>query len=134
MTQTSRTPYAELTRTSQDILEIRFTPGTVLNTSGIATVIGERKRLCEDRPTGLLLIVPSDVELDIGIIDTDHLKVNHATDRVLGFAVVAGSVMAETLLRLYKAYYPTPFQADVFTDEAEARAWLGERVAEALKA
>ncbi|MBP6392561.1 MAG: hypothetical protein KA175_14440 [Flavobacteriales bacterium] len=100
--------------------------------TGIAEVIGERKRMCAGSPVGLLLIVPPDTELDMAIISTDHLKVNQATDNVLGFAVVASSVVSEILLRLYKAYYPTLFQAEVFTDETEARTWLRQRIAESI--
>ena len=98
----------------------------------VAEVIGERKRMCAGSPVGLLLIVPPDTELDMAIISTDHLKVNQATDNVLGFAVVASSVVSEILLRLYKAYYPTLFQAEVFTDETEARTWLRQRIAESI--
>lgn len=95
-------------------------------------MIGERKRMCAGSPVGLLLIVPPDTELDMAIISTDHLKVNRATNNVLGFAVVASSVVSEILLRLYKAYYPTLFQAEVFTDETEARTWLRQRIAESI--
>ena len=132
MTEQVRTRSATLTRTGANEVEIRFTPGT-LDKAGIAEVIGERKRMHGDTPVGLLLIVPDDVELDVAVISTDHLKVNQAMDHILGFAVVAGSVVAEALLRLYKAYYPTAFAAEVFTDEVEARTWLRARVTNALQ-
>lgn len=133
MTEKIQTRSASLTRIGPHEIEIRFTSGILLDRDGIAEVIGERKRMHGDTPVGLLLIVPDDVELDVAIINTDHLKANQATDHILGFAVVAGSMMSEALLRLYKAYYPTSFAAEVFTDEVEARAWLRTRVAAALE-
>ena len=134
MIELVETRCAVLARTGPNEVEIRFRPGIVLDRSGIAEVIGERKRMCGTSPIGLLLIVPSDTELDIAVINTDHLKVNQATDHVVGFAVVAGSSVSETLLRLYKAYYPPEFSAEVFTDEEEARTWLRARSASSLEA
>jgi hypothetical protein len=131
MTEPVHVRSATLTWRGPHELEIRFTPG-LLDHAGIAEVIQTRKRMCADKPVGLLLIVPNETELDIGIISTDHLKANQATENVLGFAVVAGSEISETLLRLYKAYYPTIFGSEVFTDEAKAVAWLKARVSEAL--
>jgi hypothetical protein len=133
MTEQVQARSATLTWRGPHELEIRFTSGILLDGAGIAEVIRTRKHMCAGKPVGLLLIVPSDTELDVGIINTDHLKVNQATDNVLGFAVVAGNEIAETLLRLYKAYYPTIFEAEVFTDEAAARTWLAGKVAQALE-
>jgi hypothetical protein len=132
MIELVETRCAVLARTGSNEVEIRFRPGIVLDRSGIAEVIGERKRMCGGSPVGLLLIVPPDTELDVAVIGTDHLKVNQATEHVLGFAVVAGSAVSETLLRLYKAYYPPDFSAEVFTDEEEARTWLQKRIATAM--
>lgn len=134
MTEDIQTPWATLSWLSPNEIAIRFTPGTTLDKSGIAGVIAARKRMQGDKGVGLLLIVPADTELDISVINTDHLKVNQATDHVLGFAVVARSAVSEVLLRLYKAYYPTTFEAEVFTDENEARTWLSKQVARALEA
>jgi hypothetical protein len=132
MTEQVQVRSATLTWRGPHELEIRFTPG-LLDRAGIAEVIQTRKRMCADKPVGLLLIVPQDTELDIGIISTDHLKTDQATENVLGFAVVAGNEISETLLRLYKAYYPTTFEAEVFTNEAQARTWLARQVAKALE-
>lgn len=128
------TPYARIQHLAPHEVEIRFTAGVTLDKAAIAEVIRARVDLCAGRPTGLLLLVPSDTDLDMSVLNTDNLKVNNATDRILGFAVVAGSAISEALLRLYKAYFPTPFEAEVFTDELEARAWLHRRVAEGLSA
>lgn len=132
MTAPVRTRCATLTWLAENLLEIRFASGITLDRSGVAEVIQERKRICGNTLVGLLLIVPQDTDLDLSVINTDHLRAHDATERVLGFAVVAGSMMAEALLRLHKAYYPTPFPAEVFTDEATARVWLRARVAEGL--
>ncbi len=133
MLEQVRTRCATITRTSPHEVEIIFSAAGTLDKSGIAEVIQERKRLCPSDPIGLLLIVPADVELDVAIINTDHQRANQATDNVLALAVVAGNAISETLLRLYKAYYPPTFRAEVFTDEEKARTWLRERVAAALE-
>ncbi len=130
MTERTETPNATITRTGVSEIETRFKPGIRLDGAGIAEVIRERVRMSGGAPVGVLLIIPSDTELDMAMISTDHLKANEATDNILGFAVVAQGTIAEALLRLYKAYYPTPFDSAVFTDEDEARAWLRKCIAE----
>ena len=134
MAEQSETPYATITRTGPNEIEVRFKPGILLDKTGIAEVIRERKRMGAGSPVGLLLIVPAETDLDMAMIGTDHLKVNQATDQILGFAVVARSAISEMLLRLYKAYYPTTFGSAVFNKEEEARSWLRERIAAGLEA
>ena len=133
MTETIETIHATLSRTGPHEIEIRFAPGT-LDKQGIAEVIVARKQLAGDAPVGLLLIIPPDTELDVAMIATDHQKIHAAEEQILGLAAVAGSGIAETLLRLYKAYYPKPFRAEVFTDEGEARTWLRACIGKALEA
>ena len=133
MKETIELPSATLSWGSPNEIEIRFTSGIRLDKRAIAEVIATRKRMQGGLPIGLLLIIPVDTELDVMIINTDHLKVHDATDQVLAFAVVAPSAISEVMLRLYKAYYPTLFRAEVFTDEVEARIWLREQVALALE-
>jgi hypothetical protein len=125
---------AIISKIGEHEVEVRFRPNIVLDGKGIAEVIAERKRICGDVPIGLLLIVPFETELDVAIISSDHQKENQATENILGLAVVAGSVVSEALLRLYKAYYPTKFAAEVFTNEQEARTWLQARIADAIAA
>ncbi len=133
MTEHVETNQATLQWLGPNEIEIRFASGITLDRAGIAEVIAARKRMQGDKAVGLLLIVPADTELDMSVINTDHLRVNQATDHVLGFAVVARSAVSEVLLRLYKAYYPTIFEAEVFADEEEARMWLNKQVAQALE-
>src|SRR4029450_10611679 len=113
MEEQIETPYATITRLGPNEIELRFASGIVLDKTSIAEVIRERKRMSAGRPIGLLLIVPTDTDLDMAMISTDHLKVNQAADDILGFAVVARSAISEMLLRLYKAYYPTSFVSSV---------------------
>ncbi len=133
MTEQVRIRWATLTWLCPNTIELRFTSGIRLDMAAIAEVITARKRMQGDTSVGLLLIIPSDTELDMAIIGTDHLRVHQATDKVLAFAVAARSAVSEVLLRLYKAYYPTLFRAEVFTDEAEAGAWLRDQVAHSLE-
>ncbi|HRH39465.1 MAG TPA: STAS/SEC14 domain-containing protein [Flavobacteriales bacterium] len=133
MTEPVHTRWAEISWLSPNEIEIRFTSGILLDRAAIAEVIAARKHMQGEKPVGLLLIVPNDTELDMSVIGMDHLKVHQATDHVVGFAVVANSGISEVLLRLYKAYYPTVFEAEVFTQETEARTWLSKQVARALE-
>ena len=118
MTEQVHTRWATLSWLCPNTIEVRFTSGVRLDMSAIAEVITARKRMQGDTPVGLLLIIPSETELDVAIIGTDHLRVHQATDNVLAFAVVARSAVSEVLLRLYKAYYPTLSRAAVFTGES----------------
>ena len=133
MAEQAHTRWGALTRCRTNTIELRFTSGIRLDNAALAEVITARKQMQGDTPVGLLLIIPSETELDLSIIGTDHLRTHQATDNVLAFAVVARSAVSEVLLRLYKAYYPTLFRAEVFTDEAEAGAWLREQTAHSLE-
>ncbi|MBL7963635.1 MAG: hypothetical protein JNM31_07295 [Flavobacteriales bacterium] len=133
MSEPVQTRWATLSWLGPNEIKIDFTPGIMLDAAAIAEVIGARKRMQGDRSVGLMLIVPAETELDLAIVGMDHLKVNQATDNLVGFAVVARSSIAEVLLRLNKAYFPTPFAAEIFTCDQEARKWLGEQVAQALR-
>lgn len=132
MTEQVHTRWATLSWLCPNTIEIRFTSGILLDMAAIAEVITARKRMQGETPVGLLLIIPQETELDLAIIGMDHLRIHQATDKVLAFAVVARSAVSEVLLRLYKAYYPTFFRAEVFTDEREAGMWLREHTASAL--
>jgi hypothetical protein len=133
MTEHSSARWASLTWLDPNTIEIRFMPGILLDRAAITEVITARKFMQGDRSVGLLLIVPAETELDVAIIGTDHQRVNQAEDKVVGFAVVARSAVSQVLLRLYKAYYPPTFEAEVFTDEGHARTWLKAKVARALE-
>lgn len=132
MTEQVHTRWSDLTWLGPNEIEVRFTAGILLDQAAIAEVIIARKRMQGGTPAGLLLIIPAETELDMAVIGMDHLRIHQATDNVVGFAVVARSPVSEVLLRLYKAYYPTVFEAEVFTDEEEARVWLARQVAQAL--
>ncbi len=119
-----QTQQATLTRIGPNEVEVRFAGGMLIDRAGIAEIMQERKRMCGDTPVGLLVIVPNDSELDLAVINTDHYRVNQSGDRVLALALVAGTITAETLMRLYQAYYPPTFRAEVFLSETEARGWL----------
>jgi hypothetical protein len=133
MTENVHTRWATLSWLGPNAIELRFASAILLDMAAIAEMIADRKRIQGHTPVGLLLIVPEDTELDMSIIGTDHLRVHQATDNVLGFAVVARSSVSEVLLRLYKAYYPTTFETEVFTAEEEARTWLSDQVARTLE-
>lgn len=131
METTVQTQQAIITRISPNEVEVRFGDGVVIDKVGIAEIMQERKRMCGDTPVGLLLIVPGDTELDVAIINTDHYRANQGSEHVIALAVVAGSLMSETLISLYRAYYPTTFRSEVFMKEEEARSWLRQRIGEA---
>lgn len=132
MGTTVQTQQATITRISPNEVEVRFVDGIVVDKAGIAEIMQERKRMCGDTSVGLLLIVPGDTELDVAIINTDHYRANQSGEHVIALAVVAGSIMSETLIGLYRAYYPTTFRSEVFMKEEEARSWLRQRIREAM--
>jgi hypothetical protein len=107
-------------------VDVRFRSGIIIDSAGIAEIMIERQRLGGDNDVGILVVIPTDADIDVGVINVDHYKVNRSTRHVIGMAMVVGNMLAETLISLYNAYYPPEFPFKVFTSEAAAREWMDE--------
>lgn len=134
MVRSSKVEMVRFTRLADDLLEVRLLPGARIDPALISSVIEERMRLSEGKDMCLLTVVPADAELDISVMNHDHYRLEGSTEGVHALAIVAGSLLLETMTRLYAAYFPPSFDLAVFQGEGEARIWLEEELAVMRKA
>jgi hypothetical protein len=126
--------YAHFERVASDMLEIRLKPGVRVDQACIASIMRERVRCCGSAPLCVLVIASDDAELDIAVLGMDHYQVNQSSEGLRAVAITSGTLMLETMARLYAAYFPPMFRLEVFSKEADAREWLNGQVAELRRA
>ena len=130
----SSNEYAHFHRLAPDLLEVRLKAGVHIDRICVAKVMEERLRLCCKEPLCVLVLVSRDAELDIAVLGMDHYQVNDSAEGLRAVSICAPTLMVETMARLYAAYFPPMFRFEVFNEEAEARKWIEERVAESRRA
>ncbi|MBP6696608.1 MAG: hypothetical protein KA175_03245 [Flavobacteriales bacterium] len=122
------TALAKIERMDAHRVEVRFKPAVRVDAKGIAEIMGLRKALCGMDRVAILVVIPSDVELDMGLMNLDHYRANDSADQLTAVAVVAEGSMGEMMVRLYYAYFPPTFQCQMFSLESEAALWLRQQV------
>ena len=119
------TRQATIVQTNDNVLEVRYKPGQILDPAGIGEVMGERERICEKRGRqAVLAVIPPDADFQMALMTVDHYKGRPVADCTRFLAIAASSVMHERMASLYFAYFPQVFTTAVFSDEEKARAWL----------
>lgn len=122
---------ATLSIEDDGLLLVRFKPGVKFDLEGLVELQVARKDLARGRTWAMLTIIPENVDFDMEVMNTDHYRPFEAHEHTRALAVVAKGSMNELLAKLYYTYFPTAFEAKVFSTEEAARAWLHERMAEA---
>jgi len=134
MANSTETGHAWFERAATDLLEVRLKPGVRIDSDCVAGIMRERVRLCGTAPLCVLVLVPPDAELDIAVIGVDHYRVNETSEGLRAVAIFSGALMMETMARLYAAYFPPMFRLEIFNQEADAREWMNEQLAELRQA
>ncbi len=128
MANSTETDHALFLRSAHDLLEIRLKPALRIDVDCVAGIMHERMRMFGQAPLCVLVVVPPDAQLDIAVMGMDHYRANESCDGLRSVALVSGSLMTETMARLYAAYFPPMFRLEVFNKETDAREWLTEQV------
>ncbi len=124
MKQLIETRLATLERLSDELFEIRFKPGVKLDKAGLVEVLNERKRFCGAGGHHVLAVFPAESDFEMEVMTSDHYLATEMRDHTRSLALAANGTMNERMASLYFAYFPQPFEARVFMEEAEAREWL----------
>ncbi len=124
------TRIATITLVAPGFLEQRYHPGERIDLAGFAENKRARFALAEGRPCVMLSIIPSDMDFDMNVTGVDHFGPERDQDSLRALAVVVHDSMAEMVTKLFFTYFPTVFRARVFGEEAEARRWLQQQLAE----
>ena len=131
MNELIETRQATIERTQDNVLEVRYKPGQILDPAGLSDVLDERERLCAGQGgQAVLAVIPPDADFQMLMMTKDHYKDRPVVDRTRFLAIAATSVMHERMASLYFAYFPQNFRTGIFTEEAEARDWLKKSMRE----
>lgn len=119
------TPLATVGYTAPGLIEVRFKPGMVFTLDGVNRMMEARQKLSMLGKHRILMVLPNEVvDFDLQTVSTDHNK-NYPQPNTEAVAWAAWTVQNQSIVRIYEAYWPTPFPVQVFLTEDEARQWLG---------
>ncbi|MBL7953108.1 MAG: hypothetical protein JNM62_15470 [Flavobacteriales bacterium] len=79
-------------------------------------------------PCVVLIILPAELQLHTPSTNEDHYRADSAARSIIALAVVAQTMAVNTAAKFYFRYYAQAFEARVFDDEEDARAWLLEEL------
>ncbi|MBK9762827.1 MAG: hypothetical protein IPO87_05565 [Flavobacteriales bacterium] len=115
------TRIATLVRVSNELLEIRYKPGTVFITEDVAEVQSMRRTIMGSAPYATLTIIPEDTDFSMESMRTDHAGADRSESQIIATAIVAKSTLIERLTNVYLNFFPQLQRMLVTDNEAEAR-------------
>ena len=124
------TRIATLVRVSNELLEIRYKPGTVFITEDVAEVQSMRRTIMGSAPYATLTIIPEDTDFSMESMRTDHAGADRSESQIIATAIVAKSTLIERLTSVYFKFFPQLHRVLVTDNEAEARAWMEQQLKE----
>lgn len=124
------TRIATLVRVSNELLEIRYKPGTVFITEDVAEVQSMRRTIMGSAPYATLTIIPEDTDFSMESMRTDHAGADRSESQIIATAIVAKSTLIERLTNVYLNFFPQLKRMLVTDNEAEARAWMEQQLKE----
>jgi len=124
------TRIATLVRVSNELLEIRYKPGTVFITEDVAEVQSMRRAIMGSAPYATLTIIPEDTDFSMESMRTDHAGADRSESQIIATAIVAKSTLIERLTNVYLNFFPQLQRMLVTDNEAEARAWMEQQLKE----
>jgi len=119
---------AVVEKAGPELVVCRYRHGVKVTAAAVRENLEARLTLVGKEPYAVIGIFPEDVDFDMSLLEENHYTdiVLNAATRVL--ALVAEGDLFEPIAKLYLAYHPTQFESAVFPTEAEAMAWVNERI------
>ncbi len=119
------TPIATIQRTADDLVEVRFKPGTTITVAGIAAILSARQQAAAGVPLRVLIVFPEDdMDFEMSMITKDHHSTVPVEQFTRAIAWATNNDHNDRFCQLYFAYFPSTLPSAIFRTEAEARNWL----------
>lgn len=117
-------PLATIQLVEEGLIELRYRPDAKLTIAGMRDLLQTRILLCGTVPHKVLSFLPDGIDFDKALMDQNLYgdPISVATTRAM--AIVVTDPVNTHMLELFFAYYPAQFPMRLFSQEAEARAWL----------
>lgn len=102
----------------------RYAPGAKVTAAGIMENIEARLRLVGNAPHVAITIFPDPEDFDMTMLQADHYRGTKGDAGLQAMAMVAEGTVINPVVKLYFAYFPSKFKAEVFASESEGMAWI----------
>ncbi len=112
------------------VVEVRFKPDVRLDLSALGEVVHAKRVLCSTEELDVLAVLPPEVDFELSVLSVDHHALNGGCGLARRLALAAQSPFNERLATIYFRYHPREQSTAVFLEEADARKWLTEGVAQ----
>ncbi|MCC7503542.1 MAG: hypothetical protein IT229_13500 [Flavobacteriales bacterium] len=109
------------------LIEVRYRAGFDLDTEGLMEVQKRRSELTKERCVMLAFFHPGTLS-DLEVMREDYFGKTNANDQLIALAIVTQDNLGEAMSEVYYSYHPQTFPTQIFRAEAEARAWIQERL------
>jgi len=122
--QRIETPTAIIERSGDRLIEQHFKAEARFGPGVIDRNRKARWKLAEGEPHLVLIVLPHELPVHPPAMNEDHFRQDSEARLIIALAIVAPSMQQNTAAKFYFRYYAQAFEARVFEEEAEARAWL----------
>lgn len=112
------------------LIEQRYHPFARFSPALLKEARKARERITRKGACAALVVIPAEIPVDPPSTNEDHLRDESQGRSIIAMAVVAESAAMNAATKFYFRYYPQAFETKVFVEEAEAREWLSEQIAE----
>lgn len=122
--RSKETPNCTFTFLAPRLLVQRFNPTARFTPEVLDAVAADRDRIIGAEPVALLVFIPFEVPVAAEATNKDHFLGDRANRRIAALALVSLNTEMRSVSKFYFTWFQQPFPAQVFTEEAEALAWL----------
>lgn len=112
------------------LIEQRYHPFARFSPALLKEARKARERITRKGACAVLVVIPAEIPVDPPSTNEDHLRDESQGRSIIAMAAVAESAAMNAATKFYFRYYPQAFETKVFVEEAEAREWLSEQIAE----
>ena len=123
------TDHAWLERTGALVLQ-RWKPGITLDVATIRATMLVRHEFFGDEPYVMIVVVPEGSGFAMSFLENDQYAGTTVEDPIIAMANVVEEEDVRAIVSLYYAQHPPDYAHAVFATLPQARAWVGERLAE----
>lgn len=110
------------------LIEQRYHPMTVPSPALFLEARKARERLTRKNACAVLVVLPPEMPVDGPSTNIDFFRQESELRSIIALAVVAETAMLNAATKFYFRYYAQSFEAKVFTEEDEAKAWLKGKI------
>jgi hypothetical protein len=127
------TKTATVERHGEGLVVCRYKLGVPVDAFAVRENMEVRLRF-KPVPKAVVSVFPDGLEIDSSLLQRDHYAQRSLSDAIDLLAIVLGSSLQVPIAELYLSYHPTRFSSRIFTDEAEAMAWITAEMAKLKQA